>query len=251
MNRTSWVFIATATLICLLLGFFISRPNVTGAWKTYKETQSAKSELDKVSKKKDALATLSKNTQLSNIYDIAQKYIPEGQDSSGLVIALSALATGSKLGVDSLTFNTAATPAAAAQSSADTSTTDKSTATATAPSGTAATTTTGGSIKEVTFDMTISGTFPDFLSFLKNTETSSRLITFTKMSFSQSDKSFIAQLSGTSYWKQGGSLESTLENIKITQSTIDKFQNLKSYGTPINLPTENGFGNSNPFTPAP
>lgn len=244
MNRTSWVFIATATLICLLLGFFFSRPNVTGAWKTYKETQSAKSELDKVSKKKDALATLSKNTQLSNTYDIAQKYIPENQDSSGLVIALSALATGSKLGVDALTFNTVTTPAVAADTSANNSAAAASTTTT--PSGTA-TTATGGSIKEVTFDMTISGAFPDFLNFLKNTETSSRFITFTKMSFSQSDKSFIAQLSGTSYWKQGSALESTLENIKITQNTIDKFQNLKSYGTPINLPTENGFGNSNPF----
>lgn len=203
------------------------------AWKIYKETQTAKSDLAQVSKKKEVLTALANNSQLGSLFDIASKYIPEGDNSSELVIGLSAMATESKLGVDQLTFDSIA-PAPA---KTDTTTTPGTPATPDANAGT----------KELTFTMTVSGTFPDFLNFLKSTETSSRLITFTKMSFSQSDKSFLAQLSGTSYWKKGNTLETTLDNIKISKETIDKFQNLKSYGTPINLPTESGFGRTNPF----
>jgi len=216
MNRTSWIFVAVTVVICLGIGFFLTRPNITSAWKIYKDTQTAKSDLTQVSKKKEILTALADNSQLNNLFDIASKYIPESDNSSELVIGLSAIANESKLGVDQLTFNSIA------------------------PATTAGT-------KELTFTMTVSGAFPDFLIFLKSTETSSRLITFTKMSFSQTDKAFIAQLSGTSYWKEGSSLETTLDNIKISQETIDKFQNLKSYGTPINLPTESGFGRANPF----
>lgn len=211
------------------------------AWKIYKEIQTAKSDLDGVAKKKEVLTTLANNNQLGNLYDVAAKYIPENQNSSELVIGLSAMASESKLGVDQLSFDSI---------TAEKTTTDSDkTATTKAPD-TAGSETNAGT-KELTFSMTVSGTFPDFLNFLKNTETSSRLITFTKMSFSQSDKAFMAQLSGTAYWKKGNTLETTLDNIKISKGTIDKFQNLKSYGTPINLPTESGFGSTNPFNVAP
>lgn len=232
MNKTSWIFVAVTAFICLCIGFFFTRPNVISAWKIYKETQIAQSDLNQVSKKKEILTALANNSQLGNLFDIALKYIPESDNSSELVIGLSAMATESKLGVDQLTFDSIApTPA--------------KTDTTTTPAPTTGDTNIG--TKELTFSMTVSGTFPDFLNFLKSAEVSSRLITFTKMSFSQSDKSFIAQLSGTSYWKKGNTLETTLDNIKVSQATIDKFQNLKSYGTPINLPTESGFGRDNPF----
>jgi len=226
MNRISWIFISVTTVICLLIGFIITRPNATNAWKIYNDTQTAKNDLTQVSKKKEILTTLDNNSQLENLFNIASKYIPENDNSSALVIGLSALAGGSNLNVDQLTFENVV-PA----------TTD--------PKNT--TTPPTGGTKELTFSMTVSGTFPNFLNFLKNTETSSRLITFSKMGFSQTDTNFIAQLSGTAYWKKGNSLETTLDNIKISKETIDKFQNLKSYGTPINLPTESGFGRANPF----
>lgn len=230
MNRTSWIFVIATTIICLGIGFFFTKPYAMSAWKIRKEIQTAKNDLNQISKRKEVLTALSKNNQLDNLFDIASKYIPEGDNSSELVIGLSAMAGESKLGVDQLTFDSAPPKPAA-------------TNTTTAPTPGA----TNIATKELTFSMTVSGNFPDFLNFLKSTEKSSRLITFTKMSFSQSDKAFIAQLSGTSYWKQGNDLETTLDNIKISKETIEKFQNLKSYGTPIDLPTESGFGRVNPF----
>lgn len=239
MNRTSWIFIAVTTTICLIIGFFFTRPNVINTLEIYKETQTAQSDLTQVSKKKEILTALADNNQLSNLFDIASKYIPEGNNSSELVIGLSAMATESNLGVDQLNFENATptpkpTPAPAPATSGTTTTTST-------------TDNTNTGTKDITFSMTVSGTFPNFLNFLKSTETSSRLITFSKMSFSQTGKDFIAQLSGTSYWKKGNTLETTLDNIKISKETIDKFQNLKSYGTPIDLPTESGFGRTNPF----
>lgn len=244
MNRISWIFIGVSALIFIAIGFFFSRPNVTSAWQTYTQIQTAKNDLDAAAKKKEILTTLSKNNQLSNLYDIATKYIPESGDSSGLVIALSAMAGESNLKVDQLTFETAPPAGGAKADTTDTTKTETPAATSTNTSDKSATTT---GVQEIKFNMTVSGTFPDFLNFLKSVESSSRLITFSKMSFSQSDTTFQAQLSGTAYYKKGNSLETTLENIKISQDTINKFQNLKSYGTPINLPTESGFGRTDPF----
>ena len=161
MNKTSWIFVAVTVLVCLCIGFFFTRPNITSTWKIHKETQTAKSDLDQVAKKKEILTALANNPQLGSLYDIASKYIPESDNSSELIIGLSAMASESNLGVDQLTFNTA-TGAAAATTATNTA----------APDTTDANTGT----KEITFDMTVSGTFPNFLNFLKSTETSSRLI---------------------------------------------------------------------------
>lgn len=237
MNRTSWIFIAVTSTICLVIGLFFTRPNVINTLEIYRETQTAQSDLTQVSKKKEILTSLADNNQLGSLFDIASKYIPESDNSSELVIGLSAMAGQSKLGVDQLNFENAAPAPKPTPAPATSGTTTTTPATDNTNTGT----------KEITFSMTVSGTFPDFLNFLKNTETSSRLITFSKMSFSQTSGSFIAQLSGTSYWKKGNTLETTLDNIKISKETIDKFQNLKSYGTPIDLPTESGFGRTNPF----
>jgi len=224
MTRKSQIFIAVTALICLGFGFFFSKPKIANAWQTYREIQNTKKDLSQTAQKKEVLSALSKDNLLNNLYDIAAKYIPSDQNSSELVMSLSALAGQSNLSVDQLTFDDAA--------SADTKTTETS-------------------MKESTFSMTVSGTFSDFLNFLKNAETSSRLITFDNMNFSASNSVFTAQFSGTAYWKTANALTATLENIKVSPDTINKFQNLKSYSTPTNVNVESGFGRTDPFAAAP
>lgn len=238
MNRTSWIILLCTVVICIGIGFFFSWPQTNSTWKVYSETKNAKKELTEISKKKDVLTNLSKNNQLTNLFNIASNYIPEIQKSGELVIELTAIAGQNNLKVEQVTLDTGETPSAA-DDATDTATTDKTAAATPAADPNA--------ISEIKFSMKVSGGFNDFLNFLKTTETSSRLITISAMDLTQAETGFSAQIAGKTYYKKGTNLEQNLANVKISQETIDKFQNLKTYGTPINLPTESGFGRVNPF----
>jgi len=246
MNRLSWYFIIGAVIICGTFGFFYLYPQANSSLKTYQETQKAKNNLTDVTKEKELLTNLSKNDQLSKLYDIASKYIPETEQSGELVIELSAMANQNKLQVEQISFESATTSAETTkQSDTTTNKTDSATTNqATEPAK-------SSENKELTFTLKLGGTFTDYINFLNNLSTSSRLISITSMTLTKSSDSFSAQISGKAYWKKGTNLEKNLTNIEISQATIDKFQNLKTYGSPIDLPTESGFGRPDPFAPIP
>lgn len=232
MNRTSWIFVIISLLICSVIAFFLIRPAVSSSWKTYKDTQAAKKDLEDISKKKEALNELSKNNQLTTLFNTASSYIPEEGNSGALIIELTAIANNAKMKVEqvSLEANTAsATPQDDSKPSATATPTENS------------------NISEIPFSMKLTGTFADFQKFLQDTETSSRLITISGMNLSQADTAFTATINGKTYWKKGSNLEKTLANIQISKETIDLFKNLTTYGIPINLPSESGFGRTDPF----
>ncbi|AKM82070.1 TPA: hypothetical protein DD449_03150 [Candidatus Berkelbacteria bacterium] len=228
MNRLSWIFIGSTSLIVVLFSYFILKPMVNNSWQIHNEIKKTKTDLQDASKKKEVLTALSKNNQLDTLYGIASKYIPLSQNSSELVIEMSAVANQANLKVEQFSLDNSAPKAA---------TTTTPTTSTSAVSG----------VTELKFSIKVSGNFSDFLTFLKNTETSSRLITFNSMQLATTDNVLSVQLIGSAYWQKDSNLDQTLTNVTVTQSTIDKFQNLKSYGTPINLPAESGFGRTNPF----
>jgi len=240
MSRASWIIVSVTFALCAIIGFFWTRPVIMSDLSALEQTQKAKDELTAATQKKEALAQLKDNDQLAKLNAIAVKYIPEEANSSELVLELTGMANQNKLTVDSfsLTNQAAATPAAS----------DDPTATKTAAP--AKTTGPGGS-QEVGFSMTVSGSFLDFLNFLKNSESSSRLVSLQTMGLNQSEGQgtvkFTANLAGKAYYKKGSSLAADLANIQISTDTIAKFQNLKTFSTPINLPAEAGFGRTNPF----
>lgn len=241
MSRTSWIFVMATIVIIGVIGFLWLRPVVASSWKTYSDTQVAKKDLDEASKKKEVLENLTKNNQLASLYDIASKYIPETSNSGELIIELTAMAAQSNLSVDQVSLDDKkdTKEESTTEATTDNKTQTKETTTASSSNSSAN--------NEVNFSLKVTGTFPDFLNFLKNTETSSRLIAFTAMTLAQEQDKFTAQLTGKAFWKKGSSLDKTLANIEISEDTINKFQNLKTYGTPINLPTESGFGRTDPF----
>ena len=117
------------------------------------------------------------------------------------------------------------------------------------PSGSASPT---SEAKTIDFSMQISGSFNDFLNFLNTVETSSRLISLKNITMQQkveSDKSitFAAQVSGSAFYKNKMTVAVSNDNLKISDEIINQFLNLKAYGQPIDLPTESGFGRTNPF----
>lgn len=238
MNRTSWIIIAITTIVVFLIGIFFLYPNIKDAWGIVRDTQNVKKDLAEITTREEVLTKLSKNNQLTDLYDIASKYIPENQDSSELVIELTAMADQANMKVEQVSLDTGTTPQ---------STPDNTDAESAAQDKTSTTKSTTPNLSELKFTLKLSGNFSDYLTFLKSAETSSRLITFNSMNLSQTDTTFTAQLTGLAYYKKGTSLENTLENIQITEATIAKFKNLKTYGIPINLPTESGFGRTNPF----
>ena len=239
MNRTSWIIVIFTIIIIALAGFFFIWPEANSSWKIYKQEQQAKKDLEDVSKRKDVLAELSKTNQHSNLYDIASKYIPEEANSGDLVIQLTAVAKEAKLTVDQISLET--------ETKAKTTTEEDTTTNKTNSSSQTTTSSESSDINEVGFNLKVSGTFADFLNFLKSIETSSRLISIYAMNLTQTQDKFTADIKGKAYWKKGVSLEKNLANISIPQETINKFQNLKTYGNPINLPAEQGFGRPDPF----
>jgi len=236
MNRISWIIVITTIVIIALVGFFFIWPKANSSWKIYKQEAQAKKDLEDVSKRKDVVAELSKTNELSSLYDIASKYIPEEANSGDLVIQLTAMANDAKLTVDQISLETEAKPKTTTGEDTTTNTTTQTT-----------TSSNTSDIKEVGFNLKVSGTFADFLNFLKSVETSSRLISISAMNLIQAQDKFSADIKGKAYWEKGVSLEKNLANISIPQETISKFKNLKTFGNPINLPTEQGFGRPDPF----
>jgi Tfp pilus assembly protein PilO len=245
MSRTSWIFVIVTFAICAIIGFFFIRPVVASSWKTYKSNRQAKKDLSETSGLKDALTKLTKNNQLKSLYSIASSYIPQTADSGTLIIELSGAAEQANMTVAGISMESKQTTSQPEDQTATGG--NKQTQSATNQNSTSQTNTATSSLQELPFTMKVSGTFTDFMKFLQNIETSSRLISVTALSLNQRNNAFSADITGKAYWKKGTDLEKTLANIQISQETIDKFQNLKTYGKPINLPQESGFGRTDPF----
>jgi len=230
------------------LVFFLIRPVVSSILSSWQALSQAKENLKIIDEKKQALDALQNNKNLSQVAEIAQKYIPEGEEVGQLVIELSALAEQNNLALEETTLakpkeapKEQETPTPAAKNPSP------------SPQTSSPSSTTGGA-KTVDFTMKLSGSFADFMNFLKALETSSRLISLKSISLqSKTDPKqpgvFSAQvaITGSAFYKDKITLEKNLENIKVSDETLEKFLNLKTYGQPINLPGESGFGRSNPF----
>lgn len=251
MNKTSYIIVAITILIIAGFGYFVSYKQARSAYQTYNDISKIKSDLAQVSQKKTILENLSKNNELNTLYDIASKYIPTQADSSQLILELSAIAATNNLKVDQFSLENSKTNATTsnATDTTTTKTTDKTaptTDTSTTKTDTS-TTKADSNISELPFSMKVSGGFIDFLAFLGNVQTCSRLVTITSMNLLQDTNGFSSDVAGKAYYQKVTSTDQNLNNINISQEIINRFQNLKTYGTPIDLPTESGFGRSNPF----
>ncbi len=242
--KTRPITILGITIILVgAISFLAIKPVVTSIWSAWKDLERAKGDLNQVEEKKKILEELKKNPNLSNVGQIALNYIPTEQESGELVIELTAMASANNLKVEETSMEKTKT---SSQTSEET-TTGKASPT---PKPSTSTSPSSGA-KEVEFTMKLSGGFSDFMNFLRAIDSSSRLISLKNLSLQITQKEkqtvFIAQISGVAFYKSNVSIANTLDNIRVSDDTIRKFLNLKTYGAPINLPAESGFGRSNPF----
>lgn len=220
--------------------FFLIKPVVTSVWSAWDDLGKAKEDLKTVEEKRQILEELKNNREINTVGQIALKYIPKESEAGQLVIELTAIAGANNLKVEETSMEKSKE---ATSQSEDTS--------KTSPTPQASPTKEALSIKEVEFSMKLSGTFIDFMNFLRAIDSSSRLISLRNLALqiSQAEKqsTFAAQIAGVAFYKSEVSIADSLENIKISDETVRKFLNLKTYGLPINLPAESGFGRTNPF----
>ncbi|MEK7142690.1 MAG: hypothetical protein AAB785_00600 [Patescibacteria group bacterium] len=239
------IFIISIILILIIIVFVIW-PVVASVWKSWQELKQAQSEQKTVEEKKQIIAGLKTNPRIPEISQIALKYIPKDSESGQLVIELTAIAGSNSLKVEEMSMEKSQEASAKEEETTTASPQTSVNPTATSPPAAAQT-------KEVDFSMKLSGEFINFMKFLQEIETSSRLISINTIALQSKAPSgtevaaFDAQIEGAAFSKKEVSLTDTLENIKISNETIEKFLNLKTFGQPINLPTESGFGRSNPF----
>jgi len=248
MKRKSLIIIMAATIFLITIIFFLIRPVASSVWSSWRALSQAKKDLINLEEKKQILTALKNNKNLQNVAEIAKNYIPEESQSGDLIIELTAMAQANNLKVEQISLEKSPDAAKPTDETPAPTTKNQSAPTATAsPAGSSA----NYGAKTVDFSMKLSGSFADFMSFLKTFENSSRLISLKNISMQsklvEKTTVFSVQITGSAYYKSTLSLKNTLENIKISEDTLKKFLNLKTYGQPINLPTESDFGRTNPF----
>ncbi|KKQ18308.1 MAG: hypothetical protein US31_C0006G0039 [Berkelbacteria bacterium GW2011_GWA1_36_9] len=241
MKNKPILIIAITFFVILGIVIFLIRPVVSSILVSWRDLNQTKENLKKVEEKKQVLEALKSNQDLTKVADIAEQYIPKEEASGQLIIELTAMAQGNNLKVEQTSI----------EKSKDTPK-DTTTDTTTSPTPATSSTPAVSQIKTVDFTENLNGSYVDFINFLKALETSSRLILINNISIQAKTEagkapSFNFQLAGSAYYKSKVDLEQNLANIKITEETLNKFLDLKSYGQPINLPGESGFGRTNPF----
>lgn len=242
-SKSTTILIITAIVIFVII-FFLIWPVASKALKSWRDLAKEKKNFIFVQEQKEVLENLKKNQDLPLVAEIARKYIPEAQEAGQLILELTAMAQTSNLIVEQTTLEKTSSPAKTSES-------EETKASPNADSSPSSSPAPEDQLKTIDFSMKLSGNFPDLFNFLKAIETSSRLIIIKDISL-QSKKevetvSIQIQMTGSAYFKDKITLEENLDNIKISEETINKFLNLKTYGQPINLPTESGFGRANPF----
>lgn len=245
----------TIIIISLILiagiSFFLIRPVVSSVWSSWNELNRTKEDLKNVDAKVKVLQDLKNNPNVNSVAQIALKYIPKESQAGELVIELTAMAQTNNLKVEETSLEKSKETS---KSSEETTSPTPKSQTSPGASPTPSEDKTGGA-KEIEFSMKLSGTYPDFMNFLRAVETSSRLIVIKNLSLqmatetvgTEQKSTFTAQTAGVAYYKSDVTVADALANIEISEDTLKKFLNLKTYGIPINLPTESGFGRTNPF----
>ena len=249
MKSKPLTIIIITIVIVAAISLVIIWPVVSNVLSSYNDLNQTKASLKTLEEKRVALEQLKQNPNLNEISDIALKYIPKEATSGDLVIELTAIAGKNNLKVDSISLESKKSSTTSSATSEDTSTTKKTSPSPVASSSPAPT------FQTVNFSMKLVGTFANFIAFLQGTETSSRLITIDNLALQQAKTagttdpaaSFTAELSGSAHYKPDISIEDNLDNLKLSDKVVQQFLKLKTYGTPINLPAESGFGRSNPF----
>ncbi len=245
MKSKPIIILGVTLLVIGGIGFFAIKPVVTSIWSAWKDLERARNDLSQVEERKKILEELKQNPSLSNVGQIALKYIPKDEETGELVIELTAIATANNLRVEETSMEKARTTTT--QPADEVSTGAKSPT----PTPNASASASSAIAKEVAFTMKLSGSFTDFMNFLRGVDSSSRLISLKTLTLETSQTTdqitFIVQIGGVAFYKSDVTLANTLDNIKVSDDTIRKFLNLKTYGAPINLPTESGFGRGNPF----
>jgi len=240
--KTKPIIIISATLIVVLaIGFFTIWPTALAMWQSWRNLDTAQLNLKAAEDRQNAINDLKKQKDtIINVASIVEKYIPASYESSQLVLELTAIAQTNGLTVQETTMENTK-PAAA--TTADTTTASPTPSTSASASSSAA-----AVMQNINFSMKLSGTYPNFLNFLKTVETSSKLTVIKSIAFqtNTTDGTLSFQLSGSSFYKPSVSVADTLENIKVSQATVNMFLNLKSYGQTIN-PAESGYGRADPF----
>jgi len=247
MKSNSFLIVGITFIIILGITFLIIKPPATTILKAWQDLKHSEEELKQSEERNKITADLKQNKdEISRIATIVEKYIPQDSESGELILELSAIANTYNLKVEKTSLEKSQTTQPSPEET--TSTTNKQKTSTPQPS--ASPSASSGSVQNVDFTMSLSGSFTDYLEFLKNVEASTRLIVIKSMTMQmgQDQTSPVTfQLVGTAFYKPTVTIADNLDNIKVSQETINTFLNLKTYAQPINLPQESGFGRTNPF----
>jgi len=247
MKSKSLLIIGLTMIIILGISFFIIKPPATDIWKAWQNLKRSGEELKQSEERNKITADLKQNKdEITRIATIAEKYIPKESESGDLVLELTAIANNYNLKVEKTSLEKSQTTKEASDETTDTTNKTKTAQ----PQPSASASASSGSVQNIDFTMSLSGGFIDYLNFLKNVETSTRLIIVKSMTIQMSKEEggpVTFQLVGTAFSKPKVTVADNLDNIKVSKDTINTFLNLKSYAQPINLPQESGFGRTNPF----
>jgi len=246
MKSNSLLIISLTIIIILGIIFLFIKSPATTILKAWQDLKHSEQDLKQSEERNKITADLKqKKDEINRIATIAEKYIPKDSESGDLILELTTIANNYNLKVEKTSLEKSQTTKESSEETTSTTNKEKST-----PQPSTSPSASSGGVQNVDFTMSLSGSFTDYLEFLKNVETSTRLIVIKSMTIQmgqEEGKPVTFQLVGTAFYKLKVTIADNLDNIKVSQETINTFLNLKTYAQPINLPQESGFGRTNPF----
>lgn len=240
-NKTFWAILFSTLIFIILVSWFIARPLIFNTLKTYKKIGENKIQIKSLEEKLTVLKDLKKNqAKVSEIYQIADKFLPKEKKEGDFAIQLEDISNLSSLTLGSLNITTKTKETQKKEvEEEETKKTAKQTTTTTIQKE--------EKIAQMGFTTSFAAGWPSLLSFLTLLENGSRSNLLYSLNLNKGEGDLITtQIEGLFFYKPKITLSEELANIKISPETEKKFKDLGQYGGGIDL--KQGFGRENPFS---
>lgn len=186
------IFLLAVLVVIGLLVYFVYLPQVKASLFILTQNSVKQDQISSLEKEKSALSNLKTEAkEAEDLANILLTLVPEKKEDGYFMIEIEALANSTSVGLSDLKFSQEKKATTQSSSTEEKSTTSK----VKAASDSAI------KFKELTYEMTAKGAYPQIINFLKGLEKINRAITIEKADLSSAQNIVQASIKGKIYYK--------------------------------------------------
>ena len=188
------IYIVIAIIVVAVLIYFVFIPQIESSFVLWVKNTVKKEEVKILEQKKANINSLKQEEkQTEELSNALSSMLPDKKEAGEFIIEIEALAISTNVTFVDVKFSEEKkTPSSSSSSSEDT-TASKSTVKGTSTE----------KFKEMTFEMSVKGSYADVINFLKGLEKINRAITIEKCDLSETKGVIQANIKGKAYYKNG------------------------------------------------